>query len=532
MAGRKFIGMTFFADRHQSTSSHTIPSQHDSHAPLSLHSSQHMPHRRSHSHSAPHGHQRRDRNNRLDADDSHARSFISHPPISQHRSPSLHTHSSPKRPAHYPPTLAPPPAAAGPHGEARVVPSGEAYFSSSHTHLYPGRRRSSEESPEMWKHIIEQRRKSADPVIVQPCEYDPRVARSQRTHGRRHQQPRTQPSLVKVTPKFLESSSSEDLEAGFSQHWDEPVVNPADITITLENDESERNKSTSSSSTLIDSGSPPREMKKLSVPENKRQDLSQEPFGDDDHKDMMSLSGLAAGPATIPRDLSNFPLYHESSNYFGEHQEDYPPPLPPPPSGTGHQPKTMSKHEQVQHYHGLSQPTNLSPPKSRYGKSLTDLTSSNISLMSSQQFLSQSVADFQHMHDYHRYADSPRHVSDSRHGMHEHRYTRTPHSQLHRMSSDSHLNKSIPGLQKSIISALSEVKEEVEQRKQQLSKGKKTSSSSLICASQQKAHHSQMQPAHHMLHKSSHLQQRHVQATMVRGGHQEVGRQRVTSHKK
>lgn len=352
-------------------------------------------------------------------------------------------------------------------------------------------------------HITSQRRKSAD---------DPRLAKAHRSHSRRQEPARSLSQRVpegksRAPPKFVESSSSEDLEAGSSQQWEEGVVNPADIIINLEDEEGVRIRSTaSSSSTLIDSDSPPRE---LSAPHKKHQDLSQERFGDDDHN-MMSLSALAAGPTPIP--LSNF---YDSSSYFGEHQDHYPPPPPQP-----------SRHEHSQH---LSQPTYPSPPKSRHGKSLTDLTGSNISLTSSQQYLSQSVMDFQHLH---RYPDSMHQISETR--RHDTRYRPRGHSQLQRMSSDSHLNKSyVPGLQKSVVHALSEVKEEVEQKKQQQRQQARVTRSSShhhhhSTSSQHKTRHtasSQRSP-----HKTQ-LQQKHVQATRVKSSHnsisQEASKQRT-----
>lgn len=470
-------------------------------------SSQNTTHRQSHhqhSHSTPHGNQRKEKNSRLKPEDTHARAFISHPPISQHRSPThnpMRTHPSPKQPVHYPMGQAPPP-----HGESRMVSSGEVYH--SHTHLYPNRRRSNEES-DAWNHT-EQRRKSAD----SSKEHDLRVPKVHRAHGRKHEQARSLSQHVPTSkqggPKFMESSSSEDLEAGLSRQWDEGVVNPADITITLE--EGEKVKSTtSSSSTLIDSGSPPREVKS---PSAQQKDLSQEPFGDDDDRDMMSLS--AAGPAPAP-----LTLYYEPSSYFGEYQEHY----PAPPS------QSSVKHEYVQL--GLSPPSYPSPPKSRHGKSLTDLTSSNVSLTCSQQLLSQSAIDIQHMH---RYPDSSRQMTDTRRGTHDTRY-RGSRGQLQRMSSDSHLNKSYtPGLQKSIIYALSEVKEEVVQRKQRKTAHPSShphSSNSSQPQPQPKAHRTQQAQRSPHSQRSPHKQLIQLQATRVRGDTvTQEKRQKPVSHNK
>lgn len=458
-----------------------MPTQHSGHTSqgLPLHSSQQphpqLPQHRSssshhHHHSGPHGHQRRDRSNRLDPED--ARGYISQP-ITQHRSPSHSMHSSQKQSPRYPPT----------HGEARMV--GEP-FQHSPRHVYQRRRRSSEESADLRKFNQEKRRASAE--TAQPHDQDPRVYRGQ------HAQNLIGKSTAEV--RFVETStSSEDLEASSSQQWEDSTtatVNAAYITITSEDEEGSKNRSTSSGSTLIEADSPPpRGPKKV----GNKQDLSQELFGDEDSKEMMSMSELPPGP-TAPIPLSNFPHYYESSGYFGDQQESYPQPAPP-----------SSKHEQTAAH--LSQPNSfLSPPKSRYGKSLTDLTGSNISLTSSQQLLSQSAVDIQHMHDLQRYPDTSRQRSEGRH-KHEHRF-RAPHSQLQRMASDSHLNKShIPGLQVSIISALCDVTEEQEQRRQQAKEKRRLPHA----ASQQTSRTVQ----HCTPQKNPQLQQRHVKATVLRG---------------
>lgn len=448
---------------HSSQQHHQLPHHHRSN------------HHHQHSNSGPHGHQRRDRSNRLDPEDT--RGYISQPPMAQHRSPNhnpVHSHSSPKRSSRYlPPT----------HGEARVGPPREPFQSSPH--MYQSRRRSSEESPDLRKLADpnpEKRRVSADGIKKQ----DPRMCGS---NGVQSLPPSKARSVAKTKAdcKFVETINPEDLEAGCSQQWeDSAVVNPADIVITLENEDGVKSKSTSSGSTLIESDSSPSEARKI----GKKQDLSQEPFGDEDHKDMMSL---VPGPVPIP--LSNFPHYYEPPGYFGDDQQE------------GYPSSSSGKHEQAIHGQSLSQSTYPSPPKSRYGKSLTDLTGSNVSLTSSQQLLSQSAADFRHMHDLHRYPDSSRQMSESRR-KHEHRF-QAPRSQLQRMSSDSHLNKShIPGLQLSIISALSDVTEEQEQRRQ--AREKRALSRA---ASQQPPHTVQ----HRTPQKSSQLQQKHLKATMVRG---------------
>lgn len=484
------VAILVTAEQRRAANSRTVPSQQDiSHQPLTMPAtaaSQSTPTaaQRKHHHQQHSAHQRREKTSRLKPEDSRSLAFI---PISQHHSPThstprtMHAHHSPKRSARYP---------MGPHGagEGRMVSSGEAYH--SHTHLYPGRRRSNEDSPEVWKHITEQRRKSADSTV--PQEQLPRA------RGRKGEQPQrflsqhVSAGRRREGPRLRDSSSSEDLETGCSQQGrDEGVVNPTDITITLQDDEGERVRSdTSSNSTLIDSSSPPRDMRS---PSSQHKPLSQELFGDDDHKDMMSLS--AVGPAQIP--LSNFPqLYYEPSGYFGDYQEHYA--APPPPI--------------------LSQPTYPSPPKSRHGKSLTDLTGSNVSLTSSQQFLSVSAVDIQNMQDLHH---SSRQPTESRRGATQDTRYRGSRGQLHRMSSDSHLNKSYtPGLQKSIIYALSEVKEEVEQKKHQT---RETATSSSHAHSSSPSQQQQRGSRHttqsqHTPRKGSQLQQTHLQATKVKGG--------------
>lgn len=394
-----------------------------------------------------------------------------------------------------------------------------------------GRRRSSDDSPDLRKvaeHFSaeEKRRKSAEHTAhleqeggpFQPSPY------SHHRSGKKnwpHSQPHANPRGFEI------SSSSEDLEAtSFSQHWEESPLNPADITITLEDGESEKMKSSSSNSTLIDSSSPPREQPQDSggvtggvagggerlLVLHQQHHLSQERFGDDDHREMLSLSGLATGPTPVP--LSNFPLFYETSSYFGEHQEHM-----------GH--PSVTKNEQTTQQSGLSQPTYPSPPKSKHGKSMTDLTGSNMSLSCSQQYLSQSLADFQHFqHDMQRYAsESSWQVSEQKsRRCHEHHFRGAQsQQQLQRMASDSHLNKShAPGLQRSMISALVEVREEVEQKKQE--RGKKTSPNTTAISIHSK---SQQQAAY----KASQLQKKHVKATVVKNS-KETGGQRTTHNKR
>lgn len=120
----------------------------------------------------------------------------------------------------------------------------------------------------------------------------------------------------------------------------------------------------------------------------------------------------------------------------------------------------------------LSQPS--SPPKSMRGKSLTDIhTLGNSTLSHSQQFLSQSIADFHHHHwdmqsPYYTMADSSR---QDRAWFHDGRFRRpvakpalsTSHGQIYRMYSDPHLNYD-PGSHTIKSSQLKKVAEEEEQK--------------------------------------------------------------------
>ncbi len=378
--------------------------------------------------------------------------------------------------------------------EPRVGSMGEGMHPSSH--MYAGKRRSSDEGK--WKvneQLTEQRRKSAEPLVSEKDpKKEPKGSRSHRNHRKQPQHSQSS-NETKARINTMDSGSTEDLLES-SQCWDSSI-NTTDITIILQDEDKDRARSASSSSTLIESAedSPPEvsgETKRLTKAQLKQQDLSQEPFeDDDDHKDMMSLSGFATGPTQVA--LSNYPHYYDSTSYFGEHQENYPP---------SH---TTSKQDLT---HGLSQPTYPSPPKSRHGKSLTDLTGSNMSLTSSHQFLSQSAVDF-HMHDLH---PSPRHMPDNRR-MHDHRFRPSygPH-----MSSDPHLNY-IPGLQKSVLSALSDVKEEVEQKKARGKKFSPSSSHQIQRAASQQYH------SRHPQHKAAKLNQRHLRATVVEGNKEARG---------
>ena len=326
-----------------------------------------------------------------------------------------------------------------------------------------GRRRSREEHE--GQRFTDQRRRSADPALM--VNYDQAVPpyRGSGGHQHAHVAPRELPPGNKERrggrPHFEDSGSDE----GSSQSCD--VITPTSITFTLE--EADDNKSASSSSTLVEnsSGSPPRQTPETTTHKPPKEQLSQETFGEDDRRDLVILTPLCEG---VP--MSSQPHYY-----------DY-----------------MSS--QAPLYYGLSQP---SPPKSRHGKSLTDINSataaaalSKSNLSASRQYLSQSV-ELPHytQHNQQRYAtDSlPRHA----------RLLAPPvkhaqSSQIHRMASDSHLNyDGPPGQKMSMAGALARVREEIEQKQQ---------------------HHSQTRQRTGLNQtrkqfKSHHLQKKHVQATVV-----------------
>ncbi len=427
-------------------------------------------------------HRQRERNGRSNADGTHLVPRQSHQSSPSHNA--IHSHH--KKYPH-----------GGGEGQTHrtdtlmVSAGGEAFISSSHMHLERHR-----ESNELRK-ITQQRRKSADPAVVYKGSHDPRLVPHSHLNSQSRYEPHrsvTQPNLIH---HLKNTSSREDLLAGggasSSQNWDDLVLNPTDITITLD-DEGDKNKSLSSSSTLIDSSggtsSPP--MNEVILQDQNKP--SQETF-DEDHTEMLSLSGVATGPGRTP-------FEYDSCSYFGEHQDMYH--LP-------HSLITKPEPNQTPHYNqgGLSQP-NLSPPKSRHGRSMTDLTGSNTNLSSSQQFSSQSMLDSQHFQQQHEIQRSPRNFNESRHH-HDQWYRGQPPDQEvppPPPQADPH-RKSIPGLTRSLISALSEAREEVEQRKQ--TKGKKA----YLPIPHVGSRH-QSQPSRPAMHKSSQLPRKHLKATMVR----------------
>ena len=371
-----------------------------------------------------------------------------------------------------------------------------------------GRRRSREEHEEVGGaggRYIDHRRKSADPALL--VNYDPTAPPPFRGAGS---------SAYGITAPGEMSGNKEKRSSrlpfedpggdeGSSQSCD--IVNPSGITFTLE--ETEDIKSASSSSTLVESSPPPRNQLQPDITAHKsprEQQLSQETFTEDDRQNLMiTLSPLCEG---VP--LSSQPHYYDPS--FNQ--------VPP-------------------YFGGLSQP---SPPKSRHGKSLTDISSAtavpsmaiggNSNLLALQrQYLSQSV-ELPHLTQHstgQRYTtDSlPRHarlVTQSQqqqqqgHGGMKHTQS-VPLSQMYRMASDSHLNyDGPPGQKMSVAGALARVKEEIEQKKQQ-------------------PQHSQQQQArqrggqnHMRKHaRSHHLQKKHVQATVVSP---QTSRPKISSHDK
>ena len=371
------------------------------------------------------------------------------------------------------------------HSDSRLV--AEHHFPPGVVML--GRRRSREEH-ELGGRYIEQRRKSADPAVS--VNYDPTPPPPFR--GTNALQPPTSSSYSATAPGDMSSNkekrSSQPLfddpagnNEGSSQSCD--IVNPTNISFTLE--EADDIKSASSSSTLVENNSCsplPRHQLQPDVAQHKTPreiQLSQETFTEDDRQNLLvTLSTLREG---VP--LSSQPHFYDPSfsqvlPYFG----------------------------------GLSQP---SPPKSRHGKSLTDISSctamappvslggsSNL-LALQRQFLSQSV-ELPHLTQHgtgQRYATEslPRHsrlLSQQGHGM---KHTQSmQHSQMYRMASDSHLNyDGPPGQKMSVVGALTRVKEEIEQQKKHLPQTRQRGGQN----------HTRKQ------FRSHHLQKKHVQATVV-----------------
>ena len=234
-------------------------------------------------------------------------------------------------------------------------------------------------------------------------------------------------------------------------------------------------KSASSTSTLVELGSNGSQTRQpLEVPATYKA-LSQEVFGEDERHDTSILSTVNEG---VP--LSSQPLFFDPAFSIT--------------------------------YYGLSQP---SPPKSRHGKSLTDITSAstgaphvnmggNSNLLALRSCLSQSV-ELPHFTQptQQRYTTD----SQSRHsrmlappGATVKHMQSVSHNKIHRMASDSHLNyEGPPGQKMSVLSALSRTRGEIEQKKQP-PKQRSSGPSSSQTRKQYKSHH---------------LQKKHVQATVV-----------------
>ena len=384
------------------------------------------------------------------------------------------------------------------HSDSRLV--AEHHYPPPPGVVMVGRRRSREEHEEVGGaggRYIDQRRKSADPALV--VNYDPTAPPPFRGTSSSSGYNMTAPGEMSGNKEKRSSRlpfEDPGSDEGCSQSCD--IVNPSGITFTLE--ETDDIKSASSSSTLVEnsSGSPlPRHQLQPDITAHKstrEQQLSQETFTEDDRQNLMViLSPLREG---VP--LSSQPHYYDPS--FNQ----------PPP-----------------YFGGLSQP---SPPKSRHGKSLTDISSAtavapmatmggNSNLLALQrQFLSQSV-ELPHLTQHstgQRYAtDSlPRHarlVTQSQQQQQGHGLKHTqsvPLNQMYRMASDSHLNyDGPPGQKMSVAGALARVKEEIDQQKKQ---------------PQQQQQQAPSQPRqrggqNHMRKqfRSHHLQKKHVQATVI-----------------
>ena len=481
--------MAVFVSEHRAcsqvtSSSQVAPTQHNSHT-LSLHMPQH--HALSHhgpAHSRIHQdhHTRRERSAATQGSPDKGGSRAVHLAQLHHSSPShsrspshSHTPSHNYTPSHGHTSSGAKSSSYGMQGEGpRLLATIEPSLASSQ--MLP-RLTMQGQSPDFSK-IKEKRRKSADAAFLNE--------QHSSDHHRYIQKQRS-----KIKSQKNSSPIGEDRESGSSQKWDNGILNPDDIIITVDEEDADKSKSTSSSSTLVEEECSPSETNKKhmshlssSVDRHQQemlQELSQEPFGADDQKEMLSLATLAQDQNTaLP--LSN---YYES--YYGE-QESFPPIVFRPEYSQGHCP-------------GLSQPNSTTPPKSRHGKSLNDLTNSNGSLSCSQPFLSQSIADFQHMQQ--RHAESSRHFASGQRCLQGYR----GHPPSH-MSSDPHLNKSIPGLQRSIIHALTEVREEGETSKRNYSRARKAVGPVHRGNTQSQIHHRAPRNA-------APLQNRHVKAMVV-----------------
>ena len=412
-----------------------------------------------HSHSAPH--EPRHSHERQPSDEirRYYQQSASQQPMRSHSH-----HTSPKR-AYLQPSG---------HSDSRLLPD----------HHYPGPaaagvvvvgRRGSREEHEGQRYM-DQRRRSADPAMIVNYDHQPpyRGPTSQPTSYMSQSELPSNKDKHASRPQFDDTGSDE----GSSQSCD--VLTPAGITFTLE-EAGEDIKSASSTSTLVENssnGSQPRQ----SAEAETSKPLSQEMFGEDDrHETGMMLSTVCEGVPLSSQPLHFDPLFTQAPHHYG---------------------------------YGLSQP---SPPKSRHGKSLTDIhsaaspapinvasSSNHSNLLALRQCLSQSV-ELPH----YTQPGQQRYTTDSlpRHarllappGTVKHTQS-VSHSQIHRMASDSHLNvEGPPGQQRSMLTALSRTRGEIEHKKQQ----------------QQQQSRQRSGPSHtRKQFKSHYLQKKHVQATVV-----------------
>ena len=253
-----------------------------------------------------------------------------------------------------------------------------------------------------------------------------------------------------------------------------PTVDHTDIMLSLEDEDKYILKSGSSISTVIPRAPSPHRM---SGPPR----MSQEQFDEEDHSDMMSLSTLAEEGSLTTQ------YFHPSSVGTGFDQD-------------GGLPPSFPKHES--HYLGLSQP---SIPSSRYGKSLTDLSSltTNSSNLSRTQPLSQSVVEMPQSGRRDVYSGRYPEVMSGRAVRASQSYS---HGHLNRMSSDSHLNaEGPPGLKMSMVAAMTNMQEELERQKYRMHQNKYLQTKGHHTSSQSKGHTSNQSKGHTSSQSKGHI---------------------------
>ena len=253
-----------------------------------------------------------------------------------------------------------------------------------------------------------------------------------------------------------------------------PTVDHTDIMLSLEDEDKYILKSGSSISTVIPRVPSPHRM---SGPPR----MSQEQFDEEDHSDMMSLSTLAEEGSLTTQ------YFHPSSVGTGFDQD-------------GGLPPSFPKHES--HYLGLSQP---SIPSSRYGKSLTDLSSltTNSSNLSRTQPLSQSVVEMPQSGRRDVYSGRYPEVMSGRAVRASQSYS---HGHLNRMSSDSHLNaEGPPGLKMSMVAAMTNMQEELERQKYRMHQNKYLQTKGHHTSSQSKGHTSNQSKGHTSSQSKGHI---------------------------